>query len=100
MTERGIRVSAAVLTAVPLEAGPRPVEAMALLDRLRAESAATALAAGLLPLAETVPATALLPWVPLAAPPDLLTYTYLSESGLCQYCGATSITTWYWFCCS
>ena len=35
--------------------------------------------------------------VPLSAPPEVLTHTSLSVSGLCQKPGSTSITTWYWF---
>jgi hypothetical protein len=38
--------------------------------------------------------------VPIAAVPVaavLVTYTLRSVSGLCQYSGAASMTTWYWF---
>ena len=41
----------------------------------------------------TVPATALVAWVPLTVPPAVLTQRLWSASGLCQYSGATSITT-------
>jgi hypothetical protein len=41
----------------------------------------------------TVPATALVVWVPLAVPPAVLMKTSFSVSAFCQYFGATSITT-------
>jgi hypothetical protein len=41
----------------------------------------------------TVPATALVVWVPFAAPPAVLMKTSFRVSAFCQYCGATSITT-------
>jgi hypothetical protein len=41
----------------------------------------------------TVPATPLVVWVPLAAPPAVLTKTSFRVSAFCQYCGAASITT-------
>jgi hypothetical protein len=44
----------------------------------------------------TVPATALVVWVPLAVPPAVLMKTSFRVSAFCQYCGAASITTWYW----
>ena len=50
-------------------------------------------AAFLVALTEVVPATAWVSCVPLAAPPEVLTYSDFSVSGFCQYSGATSITT-------
>jgi hypothetical protein len=44
----------------------------------------------------TVPATALVVCVPLAVPPAVLTKTSFRVSAFCQYCGAASMTTWYW----
>jgi len=41
----------------------------------------------------TVPARALVDWVPPTGPPAVLMKIWFSVSGLCQYCGATSITT-------
>ena len=41
----------------------------------------------------TVPATALVAWVPPTVPPAVLTKMSLRVSGFCQYCGATSMTT-------
>ncbi len=89
-------VSVEVLTAAPDEAELLPEAANALLAALRAESAATeaAVGAALLLVEETeVPATALVLWVPDAAPPEVLTQICFSISGSCQYCGATSMTT-------
>ena len=88
-------VSAAVLTAAPVDTAPRPELASALVAWLRAVSVASSAA---VPLAAvlvetTVPATALLDWLPLTVPPAVLTQRFFSVSGLCQYCGATSITT-------
>ncbi len=45
---------------------------------------------------ETVPALALVVWVPLAEPPEVLIKTRFRTSAFCQYGGAASITTWYW----
>jgi hypothetical protein len=45
----------------------------------------------------TVPETAFEVSVPLATWPEVLTYNFFSVSGFCQYSGATSITTAYWF---
>jgi hypothetical protein len=42
---------------------------------------------------ETVPATALVVWVPLAVPPEVLMKMSLRMSGFCQYFEATSMTT-------
>ena len=41
----------------------------------------------------TVPAGAFVVCVPFADAPDVLTQRSRSTSGLCEYCGATSITT-------
>src|SRR3954471_7432934 len=99
-------VSLATLTAEPVEVLPRPALARELDARLRARSEATAVvlvvvvdlaAAFLVALTEVVPATACVSWVPLADPPEVLTYNDFSVSGFCQYSGATSMTTWY--CC-
>ena len=95
-------VSLATLTAEPVEVFPRPALASELDARLRARSDATAVAlaavvdfaaAFFVALTEVVPATACVSWVPLAAPPDVLTYSDFRVSGFCQYSGATSITT-------
>ena len=92
--------SLAVLTAAPVEVALRPVLASAFVAWLRAVSAAIcaavvdALAAPVVAVfAVTVPASALVAWVPLTGPPALLMKIWSSVSGLCQYCGATSITT-------
>jgi hypothetical protein len=45
---------------------------------------------------ETVPALALVVWVPLAEPPEALMKMLFRISAFCQYFGAASITTWYW----
>jgi hypothetical protein len=45
---------------------------------------------------DTVPTGALVVCVPLADPPDVLTNMELRMSAFCQYCGAASMTTWYW----
>jgi len=71
-------VSPLVLTAAPLDALALPVAPIWLVARLRAVSAAiaAALAAALWVCAVftlTVPATALVPWVPLTEPPAVLT---------------------------
>src|ERR1700761_3070314 len=99
MAESGTRVSALVLSAEPVEAAPRPELARALLAWLRAVSVETdsAEAPEAFPPAVTVPATALVDCVPLTVPPAVLTQMFFNVSGLCQNCGATSITTWYWF---
>ena len=57
---------------------------------------ATALLVVLLPI-ENAPIAAAVDCVPLSAPPEVLTQTWRSVSGLCQKLGSTSITTWYWF---
>src|SRR5260370_38019968 len=107
MAESGTMFSCAVLTAALVEVALRPVLARALVAWLRAES--PAICAALLarfaapvfaadgavgPL--TVPARALVAWVPLTRPPGLLTQIWSSLSARCQYCGATPITPWYW----
>src|SRR5579871_6582348 len=91
--------SAATVTAEPVETAPRPVLARLLVARLRAVSAAIAEAVLLDEVAVevTVPATALVDWLPLTVPPAVLIHRSLSVSGLCQYFGSTSMTTWYWF---
>src|SRR5580692_4645062 len=98
--ENGTTVSCEVLTADPVEVLPRPAFASELAAKLRATSAAMAAAVGLDAAADcstVVPATACVDWVPLTAPPEVLTYRSLSVSGFCQNSGATSMTTWY--CC-
>src|SRR5712692_2315482 len=104
MADSGTMFSCAVLTAALVEVALRPVLARALVAWLRAES--PAICAALLarfaapvfaadgavgPL--TVPASALVAWVPLTGPPVVLMKIWSIMSGLCQYCGATSITT-------
>src|SRR5690349_20230822 len=102
----GTIVSVRVLTAAPVELEPRPVAESWLLRWLRSASAAlvAAVAAVLWPAAlvvgagaVAVAAIAFVACAPLTLPPDVLTKISFSISGLCQYCGATSITTWYWF---
>src|ERR1700746_2213738 len=105
IAESGIIVSFDVDTAAPVDALDLPLAAIELFARLRAASPATAAAlddvvppvppgeALDLALDVTVPAVALVDCEPLALPPDVLTHTCLSISGLCQYFGATSITT-------
>src|ERR1700676_673521 len=99
--ENGTTVSLAVLTAAPVEVLPRPALAREFAARLRAASWAVAAALEDLldaaVLSTVVPATACVAWVPLTAPPEVLTYSSLSISGFCQNSGATSMTTWY--CC-
>src|SRR5215472_13655313 len=91
----GTTASAAVLTAAPVETTPWPVLARLLVAWLRAVSAAMAAAVLLAAVSRdtTVPATALVAWVPLTVPPAALTQRFLSVSGLCQYSGATSMIT-------
>jgi hypothetical protein len=106
-------VSFDVDTAAPDEALDLPLAAIELIAWLRAESAAMlaalvavvpaappvvalAVAVAVVAVAAfdvTVPAGALVVCAPLALPPDVLMKSCLSISGLCQYCGATSITT-------
>src|SRR3984893_2034741 len=98
--ENGTTVSWAVLTAVPVDVLPRPAFAREFAARLRAASAAIAAfddVADLAVLSTVVPATACVAWVPVTAPPEVLTYNSFKTSGLCQNSGATSMTTWY--CC-
>ncbi len=45
----------------------------------------------------TVPDGALVVAVPVGVPPAVLIQIWFRISGFCQYRGATSITTWYWF---
>ena len=84
-----------MLSAAPVDTPPRPVLASALVAWLLAVLAASAAAVLLLAvLAElTVRATAFVAWVPLTVPPAVLIQRLFSVSGLCQYCGATSMTT-------
>ena len=103
----GTTVSAATLTAVPVEVLPRPAFARELSAALRAASPATAAADAAVEvepatvaadvLVVVVPATAWVLCVPLTAPPDVLRYSSFNTSGLSRYCGAISMTTWY--CC-
>jgi hypothetical protein len=101
-------VSCDVDTAAPDEALDLPLAAIELIARLRAESAAMeaaldvvvaavppvdALVVVLVAALLTVPAVAFVLSEPLAVPPDVLTHSSLSMSGLCQYFGATSMTT-------
>src|SRR5579864_3007141 len=96
---RGIIGSAATVTAEPVDADPRPVLVILLVARLRAVSAAMEAAVLLEAVCVelTVPATALVDWLPFTVPPVVLIQRLLSVSGLCQNFGSTSITTWYWF---
>src|ERR1700735_2249664 len=97
-------VSAAVLSALPLELPPLLLEMLfvsalasafesseLVLDAL--DAALTALGA-ITP--ETVPPGICVCCVPLGLPAAVLRKIWLSVSGYCQYCGATSITTKYW----
>src|SRR4051812_31303148 len=95
--------SRVVLTAAPVEVALRPVLAIELVAWLRTASLAirTAVLAAVPAGAGrdsdvTVLAGALVDWVPLTGPPAVLMYSWFSVSGLSQYCGATSMTTWYW----
>src|ERR1700758_2577450 len=90
--------SAAMVTAEPVETAPRPVLARLLVARLRAVSEAMLAAVWLAEVfvEVTVPATALVDWLPFTVPPAVLIQRSLSVSGLCQYLGSTSMTTWYW----
>ncbi len=87
------------LTAEPVDVLPRPLFASEFAARLRAVSAAIAAAlfAAVEPLVlkTVVPATACVDWVPLTAPPAVLTYSSFRTSGLCSHCGANSMITWY-----
>src|SRR5690242_11481022 len=98
MAESGTMFSRAVLTALPVEVAPRPVLASRLVAWLRAVSCAicAAVPAGLVAapgedagdlvdLPDTVPASALVAWVPRTAPPAVLTKIWSRVSGLCQY---------------
>ena len=96
--ENGTTVSCATLTAEPVEVLPRPAFAREFSERLRAMSSATEVCdVAVLLWITVVPATACVNCVPETAPPAVLTYNSLRISGFCQYCGATSMTTWY--CC-
>ena len=92
--EKGTTVSLAMLTAEPVEVLPRPEFANEFDARLRATSVATLLAVAAEAAFKTVvPATACVSCVPLAEPPEVLTYKDFKVSGNCQNSGATSITT-------
>src|SRR5580704_17238168 len=94
----GTIASTAVLSAEPVETLPRPVLARAFVAWLMAVLVASAAAVLVAAVAVevTVPATALVDSVPPTVPPAVLIHRLLRVSGLCQYSGATSITTWYW----
>src|ERR1700742_3201449 len=70
--DKGIMVSALVLTAEPVEATPLPVAPIELVARFRAACALTELAAADVPVATTVPATALVACEPPTEPPEVL----------------------------
>src|SRR5277367_6600206 len=96
--ENGTTVSWATLTAEPVDVLPRPEFANEFDARLRATSSATeVLDEAVAEFSIVVPATACVNCVPEGAPPAVLIYSSLRISGFCQYCGATSMTTWY--CC-
>ena len=88
-----------MLTAAPVDTAAAAGVGEALVAWLRAVSAASAAAVVLLAVCAevTVPATACEDWVPFTVPPAVLTQMFFRVSGLCQNCGATSMTTWYWF---
>ena len=77
-------VSLRALTAAPLETAPRPVLAMALVRTFCTELLAPALAAGAVLVPPPATVNALVICVPVAAPPEVLTYMSASDSGLCQ----------------
>jgi len=95
--------STLVLTDAPADAVLLPLLASALVKALRAELLTFAVDAmpwrdvrdDVLELAPTAPAGAFVVAVPLGAAPAVETKMSLRVSGLCQYCGATSMTTWY-----
>src|ERR1700731_1565473 len=99
----GTRVSAAVLSALPLELPPLEL-AMALVSTLASALALSALVpdAGVCAAAAEVwTGVTVLPgiwvcWVPLALPAAVLKRMRSIICGYCQYLGATSITTKYW----
>src|SRR5277367_3486933 len=105
MAGSGTMVSAAVLSALPVELPPL------LLEMLLVSELASALALSELVLddapgaaetakngatALTVPLGAWVCWVPFALPAAVLKNMRSSICGYCQYRGATSITTKYW----
>ena len=97
-------LSSAVLTAAPLEVLPRPLLAIELVARFSEEDGApveVVLVEAVATLetvpgevcATTDPGTALVVDVSLGEPPYVLTNRSSSVAGLCQYRGATSMTT-------
>ena len=97
--DSGTMVSRLVLTAWPVEAAPWPVAAMALRLALRAASAATDVAvaprlrcADLHGSRDGVGRLRAGDRAPRGADVDVG-----SACGSCQYFGATTMTTWYWF---
>src|ERR1700727_1702490 len=105
MAGSGTMVSAAVLSALPVELPPLLFEmlfvtelacALALSELVLddAPCAAVMAANGVTPL--TVPPCAWVCWLPVALPAAVLQYMRSSICGYCQYFGATSITTKYW----
>ncbi len=90
----GTIVSVAVLTEAPEDDPPLPTAPMLFCARLRA--ALLVVLAAWAPPEVTVPLGALLVWVPVAVPPEVLIRTRSSESGLWVHFGSTSMITWYW----
>src|ERR1700742_2842798 len=90
--DKGIMVSALVLTAEPVEATPLPVAPIELVARFRA-ACALAEVAELAAPATTVPATALVDCDPPTEAPEVLIQMSRSVSGFCQNCGETSMIT-------
>src|SRR5271157_3115759 len=96
-------LSALVLTEAPAVVLLLPLLARALVLALRAELLTPAVAAvtkcvacdEALVFAMTVPAGKFVVAVPLGVAPAVETKTSFSVSGLCQNCGAHSMTTWY-----
>src|ERR1700722_15063747 len=98
----GTMVSAAVLSALPLELPPLAL-AMALVSTLASALALSALvpAAACAVATDVWTGVMVLPgiwvcWVPLALPAAVLKRMRSIICGYCQYLGATSITTKYW----
>ena len=96
--DSGTIVSCPVLTAAPVEALLLPLAASAFCVALRAvvlKPLGVLAAAAASPV--TVPAGALVTALPDGLPPVVLIQIWFRMSGFCQYSGATSMTTWYWF---
>src|ERR1700722_6154941 len=101
----GTRVSAAVLSALPLELPPLEL-AMALVSTLASALAFSALVPDadvccVVATTDVWTGVTVLPgiwvcWVPLALPAAVLKRMRSIICGYCQYLGATSITTKYW----